>query len=98
MDEGWEKIPEEERARLPVDGAENLDFYLNRNVFPFGSNMEISKKEREKIRKDIIDGAKEMNDFYLEETKAWNPLEEEVRLKFEAGLYDDPVVPQTPSA
>ena len=43
-----------------------------------------SERERAKIRQDIIAGAKKMNDLYLEETKAWYPLEEEVRLKYEA--------------
>jgi hypothetical protein len=61
---------------------------------PFELNWQLSDQEREQIRKDIIEGAKEMNDLYLEETKAWYPLEEEVRLKFEAGLYDDTFVPE----
>lgn len=59
---------------------------------------ELGEQERERIRKDIIEGAKEVNDLYLEESRAWYPLEEEVRLKFEAGLYDDPIMPQNPSA
>jgi hypothetical protein len=54
----------------------------------------LGEEEREKIRRDIIEGAKEMNELYLEETEAWYPLEEEVRLKFEAGLYDDTLVPK----
>ena len=28
MDERWSRIPESERARIPVDGAKNLDHYL----------------------------------------------------------------------
>ncbi|HEX5316169.1 MAG TPA: hypothetical protein VFX22_05905 [Candidatus Kapabacteria bacterium] len=28
MDERWAKIPEEERAKIPIDGALNLDHYL----------------------------------------------------------------------
>jgi hypothetical protein len=28
MDERWSRIPESERARIPVDGAKNLDDYL----------------------------------------------------------------------
>ncbi len=28
MDERWSRIPESERARIPMDGAMNLDHYL----------------------------------------------------------------------
>ncbi len=38
----------------------------------------INEAEREKIRKEVIEGLKEMNDIYLEESRAWYPLEEEV--------------------
>ena len=45
---------------------------------PFELNWQLSDQEREKIRKELVSGLKEMNDLYLEESKAWYPLEEEV--------------------
>jgi hypothetical protein len=38
----------------------------------------LSDKEREEIRMALITGLPEMKDLYLEESKAWYPLEEEV--------------------
>jgi metal-responsive CopG/Arc/MetJ family transcriptional regulator len=38
----------------------------------------LAEKEREEIRQALITGLPEMSDLYLEESKAWYPLEEEV--------------------
>lgn len=38
----------------------------------------LEEREREAIRKDLMTGLPEMAELYLEETKAWYPLEEEV--------------------
>jgi hypothetical protein len=48
---------------------------------PFAPVWQISEQEREKIRKELVSGFKEVNDLYLEESKAWYPLEEEVYAK-----------------
>jgi hypothetical protein len=36
MDERWSHIPESERARIPADGAMNMDHYLYSNKQVFG--------------------------------------------------------------
>ena len=41
----------------------------------------LAEKEREEIRAAIIAGAPLVNDLYLEESKLWYPLEEEVYAK-----------------
>lgn len=41
----------------------------------------LSDEEREKIRTSIIQGFPLVNDLYLEESRWWYPLEEEVYLK-----------------
>ena len=38
----------------------------------------LSHKERENIRQQIIEGSKQIADFYEQESEAWYPLEEEV--------------------
>ena len=38
----------------------------------------LSEQEKDRIRTQIIEGSKFVKDLYLEESKAWNPLEEEL--------------------
>jgi len=43
----------------------------------------LADNERQKIRREIIDGAEKMNDIYLSESESWLPTEEEVYENFE---------------
>ena len=52
----------------------------------FKLGIELSKREKRAIRTSIIKGCKYMNDIYREESAIWYPLEEEVRLKYEAEI------------
>ena len=38
----------------------------------------LADRERETIRRQIIEGSKQLSALYVEESNAWNPLEEEL--------------------
>jgi hypothetical protein len=40
----------------------------------------LTEREKRNFRTALITGAEHVNQIYLEESKAWNPLEEEVAL------------------
>ena len=43
----------------------------------------LAEREREALRRDIIEGCKDMAEVYLEMEREWHPLEEEVARAFD---------------
>jgi metal-responsive CopG/Arc/MetJ family transcriptional regulator len=43
----------------------------------------LAEREREALRRDIIEGCEDMAEIYLEMEREWHPLEEEVARAFE---------------